>query len=436
MKVDFRINLFFIQFIFFVLIIAGCSRTIPPPPAPSPPSVQSRHTDQLIKGIRAYEAGRYDEAERLFSQMIASKPSAPLLMEARWHLAKSYVALGKKDLANDALADFLETYPKSAYEEEARAMLHRQVPTESTKVIAITWQPEKTSSLKTALSSFSEVSVDTIFLEISNKQLIKSAKAPLESLSDDPLFIWIDMAKKMGLRVFLSVPLRVPIHTTVHVLDRLVQKSRSKNDLSEKNVILDLFDPEVKKELLLFYRNIARYSWDGIYLHQIGYGLEEESTSYIALLYQDSFSEKLEIERLFEKERTFGPVARRRPASSQFWRLNGMKSRYLADLLRQIHLNINGVNSQTEFGIEIPEILLIDPARGMVETALDYIALRDAAFDFYLVASTGTHRRRLLESLSRYGGGDRAWFVRADGETVSSLVALPVQGVVLSKATD
>ncbi|MEK7702800.1 MAG: tetratricopeptide repeat protein, partial [Nitrospirota bacterium] len=418
--------------------IGGCGRVIPPPPtAPSlpiarPPTSDSRSTDQLIKGIRTYQDGRYTDASKLFSQLITSKPSAPLLMEARWHLAKSYAAAGKKDLASEELARFLDIYPNSPYEDEARSMLNRQEPPVSTgKVIALIWAAETAQKLTGLLPKFSDVVVDTVILEVSNRQLIKSAQTASQSIANDPLSTWINEAKNAGLRVFLSVPLRIPVHTPSHRSDDLDQKSRSKGLFETRREELDLFDPQVRKEVLLFYRNIARYPLDGVYLNKIAYAPEEGRTPYAIASYQDFFSETLDVERLLGKKED-ARATKPRLASSKKWRFKGLKSRYLADLLRQIHVNVNSVNSRIEFGIEIPEVLLIDPQQGLLETALDYMELRDSVFDFHVIATSGANRRRVLESLSKYGGGDRVWFSRAQGETFASLMLLPIQGVMMS----
>jgi hypothetical protein len=87
-------------------------------------------------------------------------------------------------------------------------------------------------------------------------------------------------------------------------------------------------------------------------------------------------------------------------------------------------------------GVGIPEILLIDPLQGLTETALDYMELKKAGLDFYAITSAGGNREAVLASLSKYGKSDPIWLYRSRGETIASLLPLPIQGVILTKTRD
>ncbi len=398
-------NAAFLIAVLLVIFIHGCVPTTPTPP-PSPPArvprvptrTENKATDRLIKGIRAYEEGRYDDAAAFFRDIISSNPGAPFLMEAQWHLAKSYAAAGKKDEAKKTLRLFLNNDHGSPHEEEARLLLHQQ-ESNIAKSVAVIWAPEKTLPLKDLLVRFPNVTINTVLLELSDKQLKKSAQTPLKLLPNDPLSHWIDVAQKMGLRVFLITPL--------------------KNKSSAHAEDVDIFNPEAKKGLLTFYRDIARYPLNGMVVNEIAYGIKEGLTPYAMAAYQDAFSEKLEIARV-------------RSASPSLLRFAGLRSRYLAKLLNDIWAEIQSGAPEMEFGISVPEMLLIDPAKGLMETSLDYLELKEAQFDFYVVSSAGLGAQKVSESLLKYGRIDKVWFQRTRKEAISALLGMPIQGIIVS----
>ncbi|MBI3598567.1 MAG: hypothetical protein HY201_03850, partial [Nitrospirae bacterium] len=70
--------------------------------------------------------------------------------------------------------------------------------------------------------------------------------------------------------------------------------------------------------------------------------------------------------------------------------------------------------------------------KGLSETSLDYLELQEAQFDFYWVGSMGAGSKKVLESLLKYGRTDNIWFQRTRKETISSLLEMPIQGIVVS----
>jgi hypothetical protein len=306
-------------------------------------------------------------------------------MEAQWHLARSVVATGEKDEAKKELHRFLDKYHGSPYEEEARILLNQQ-ELRVAKSVSVIWAPEKTTQLKDLLLRFPNVTINTVLLEISDKQLKKSVQAATASLPNDPLFNWIDLANKMGLRVFLITPFRSTAES-------------------------DIFNSDVKKRLLLFYHDIARYPLNGIYVNEIAYGVKEGWTPNAIAAYEALFLEQ--------------------PKTTSL-RFVGFRSRHITQLLNEIWDEIQLVSPEIEFGIGVPEILLMDPAKGLLETSLDYLELKEAAFDFYVVASVGSGAQRVSESLLKYGRLDKIWFNRTRKETISSLLEMPIQGIIVT----
>ena len=420
----------FIKAVILVLLVYGCIPTAPPK-APPPPRVPTRTenkaTDRLIKGIRAYEDGRYDDAASFFRDIISSNLGTPLLMEAQWHLAMSYIAAGKNDEAKKELHLFLNNYRGSPYEEEARLLLHQQ-ELSAAKSIAIVWAPEKTPSLKDLLLRFPNVTINTVLLEISDSQLKKSAQAPSKLLPNDPLSDWIGLAREMGLRVFLITPLRFT----------------ASYQISTPAGEADIFNPEVKKGVLTFYRDITRYPVHGIYVNEIAYGVKEGWTPYAMAAYEEAFFEKLDVDKVFKKgggtpsaggvrsERRLTTAPLLTDHSPSFWRFVGLKARHLSKLLNEVWDQIQSDSPEIEFGISVPEILLIDPAKGLVETSLDYLELKESQFDFYVVGSMGSGAQKVSEFLLKYGRIDNVWFHRTRKEAISALLEMPIQGIIVS----
>jgi hypothetical protein len=279
-----------------------------------------------------------------------------------------------------------------AHEGDATPVLHQQKPV-VTKSVALIWSPEKTPALKDLLLRSSTVTINTILLELSDKQLKKSAQTASNALLNDPLFGWIDSAQKMGFRVFLITPFRFATG--------YAETSFTKE--------VDIFDPAVKKRLLSFYRDIVRYPLNGVYVNDISYGIKEGMTPYAIATYQDLFSERLQTASL---------------------RFAGLRSRHITKLLNDIWAEIQLGSSEIEFGISVPEILLMDPTKGLIETSLDYLELKEAQFDFYVVGSMESGAQRVSESLLKYGKLEKVWFYRTRKETIISLLEMPIQGVI------
>ncbi|MFQ5781180.1 MAG: tol-pal system YbgF family protein, partial [Nitrospiria bacterium] len=97
----------------FVPMLSGCLRSIS--------RFDDRGWDGLLIGIQSYREGRYREAIPVLLDVIESYPGAPLLEEAQWFLAKSYLGEGDKGSAARELQFFLQNYPNSSHEESAHS---------------------------------------------------------------------------------------------------------------------------------------------------------------------------------------------------------------------------------------------------------------------------------------------------------------------------
>lgn len=352
---------FFIVAVFLVVLLQGCVPTTPTSPPTSPPP---------------------------------SRPPRTL-----------HVPTPVEDaVANQLIKDI------RAHGKDVRELPHQQnlAPPKS---VAVIWSPEKTPFLKDLLPRYaSNITINTVLLALSEKQLKKSAQVTSNSLKNDPLFGWIDSAQKMGFRVFLITPFRLATgYSEIAVT-------------GSSGAEVDIFSPEAKKGLLSFYRDIARYPLNGVYVTDISYGMKEGFTPHGIATYQDAFSEKLA-----SRPNLNSPLN-----SPWLWRFAGLKSRHLTKLLNAIWAEIQLGAPEMEFGINVPEILLIDPTKGLMETSLDYLELKEAQFDFYAVDSMGSGAQRVSELLLKYGKLEKVWFHRTRKETIVSLLEMPIQGVIVT----
>jgi len=413
--------------------VHGCITTTPTSPSSSAQPKDSE-TDQFTRGISAFESGRYHDAAVLFRNIIGSYPGSSFLMEAQWHLAKSYIEMGRKDLAARELNLFLENYRLSRYEEQAR-LFQFQLASSSKKTIATVWSPDVIPQLKSKIINLNYPGINTILLEIPDDQLRKIAFSSVAPLSDDPLYEWINSVRREKFRVLVKIPFRTMNWAVLSRPDWRDQKYDIQEGILKTTDSLDLFQPEVKEMLLALCRNIAVYPIDGIYIDQIAYRMEEGWTPSAERLYQDLFSEKLQLAHVF-KTSWDAPLLNQNendPTSVQFWRFAGFKSRYLADLLTDIHMSVQKVSPNLSFGMSLPEVLLVNPREGFVQSSLDFLQLKEARFDFFVVTKRETAREKLYELIQKYGAVEDIWFEWDHQEGTFPSGQIPIQGIVVSR---
>ena len=416
--------------------VQGCSTTNQTPPSVLPALSKDTATDQFTRGVRDFEGGQYNSAASIFRNIIAGNPGSPFLMEAQWHLAKSYIAMGRKDWAARELNLFLGNYRGSRYEEQAR-LLKLQLELGLEKVIATIWSPN-TIPLQDQLLHLNHPGVNTILLEMPDDQLGKialSSGSPLSSpLADDRLYEWISTARREKFRVIVKIPLRTMHWAVLARPDWRDQKYDIQKGILQTTDLLDLFQPEVKEMLITLCRNMAAYPIDGIYIDQISYQREEGWTPAAGDLYHDLFLEKLQLAHFYNASQGVSLLSKSGddPTSVQSWRFSGLKSRYLADLLIAMRTAGQEVRSNLLFGVSIPELLLVDPLEGFTQFSLDYLQLKEVLSDFFVITKRNTVKERMYESLKKYSVVEDIWFEWDHQEGMFPPSQMPIQGIVVS----
>lgn len=398
----------------------GCVAT-PPPSASRPPlPAKDTETERFTNGMRAFQTGRYKDAAASFRDIIASFPGSPMLMEAQWYLARSYRAAGEHDRAVRELNLLLKNYSNNPHRDEARRLLS-QLTSDLKKVVAVTWSPDK--ALKDRLRGVNSPGINVVILELPSNVLEALAAAEPRQAVSNRFNRWIAEARQEKLRVFVKVPFRtLPWAIANHPdwRDAHVQQGQTKERL-------DLFHPEVKAMLLQLCRNIARYPIDGIYIDQIAHQMEEGETISARILYERLFMEKLHL--------TGHSMDNRKDAiPTQSWRFAGLKSRYMTDLLDDIQTAVHILKPQMAFGVSVPEILLMDPRDGLVQASLDYVHLKAAQFDFYVITERGAPQEAVYASLQKYDMLGKTWLEESRGTRRNEMFShFPIQGVVVSR---
>ncbi len=430
----------FSALVLIVFFLSGCLRV---PALPDRPDRMERKSadnqgwTELVEGVRLYEAGRYPEAARRFLHIIESYPGSPLLTEAQWLLAKSYLADGRRESAVRELRHFLENNPKGAHETEARALLFRLVQSDQ-KTVAATWSPDGGLSLEEAIRAFEREGANAVVIPSYGKRAgheglyYRSSTGPL---IDDRLQEWIDAAHRVGFRVIVEMPIRrMPWAFRQHPewRDRQYDVARREIRSIEK---LDLFQAEVKEGVLQLYRDLAAYPIDAIYIPDLAYGIGEGWSPSALRDYETLFLELPQPEEIYG-ERVADPVSR--PSDRfppRFWHWVGWRSRYLSGFLKDLQGAVRPLRPDVRWMIGLPDLAVTDPIEGLSTTSIDLLDLKRTETDFYIFLpdSNRSETEVLLRRLTRYAIEPRQIWLGADTTIrLSELLLSPVNGVFFS----
>lgn len=413
----------FLILLFF--LFSGCLR-----PISRPSLADSREWADLVEGTRLYESRNYSEAARLFLKMIDTYPGTPLLAEAQWLLAKSYGASGKKEAAVEELQAFLRNFPGNSHLEEARSLLFR-LENSSRKVVAAYWFPSAQKGDEDRFDSFKREGINTVMIAGLSDLSDPSAR-PDRARLQDGLAESIQRARLAGFQVIVRLPLREMsglARSRPEWSDRQFDQNTRQLRQTAKP---DLFNDEVRAALLRTFRDLAFYPIDGIYVDAFTYRIDEGWTHSASNLYRDLFLEEVDpVLFLNEPIRSVGEE-RPPPAASQFWHWVGWRSRFINDLLKDIRKEVESARPGIRFGVALPEIALLNPARGLAEFSIDFLELKRSKFDFYLVSSSEAPMPVLLGILSRYAISPREiWIQTRSGKDLPpGFSGSPFQGFV------
>lgn len=392
-----------------------------------PPATDSQEWTDLVNGIRFYENRKYSEATEAFLKIIETYPGTPLLAEAQWLLAKSYDASGRKGAAVRELRIFLKNFPESPHQEEARSSLVRLENTPK-KVIAAYWSPNARKPLKESLHSYINRGINTVIITgVSEQGGFSRDGADLQTGLHD----WIEMAHLAGFQVIVRVPLRELGGLRPEWRDQQWDIGKRERQPIPK---LDLFNAEVKQAVLQVFRELAAYPIDGIYVDAFAYRMDEGWTSSAAELYQNLFFERMDPQFLNGPLRSIGEE-RSSPVTPPFWHWVGWRSRFISKLLKDIQKEVESVRPGIRFGLALPEVVLLNPVKSLVELSLDFLELKRSKFDFYFLTSKADPLPVTLisDTLSRYAIPPQEVWLQwmFNDDPASHFSRFPFQGFVL-----
>ena len=165
----------------------------------------------------------------------------------------------------------------------------------------------------------------------------------------------------------------------------------------EYGEFLDLFNPEVVDYLVHLYRDLARYSIDGILLQDDLISRSTEGYSHSARrLYFQKFGKKLQPEAMYVLNG--GSLS----YSPDFWQWAAWKSQYLLSFADTLRKACREVNPALKFSVNIYYDTLYSPRNALAWLSQDLSSLLSSDFDYLFIMSYHRQMKRELSlSLSQ-----------------------------------
>jgi hypothetical protein len=171
-------------FFYLVFLVQGCVAAVPS--SILPPSSDPAAQAAFQKGLKVYEEGRYDQALRIFQDLIVAYPGSPVLAEAQWMLARTYEQQGRFKEALTEYDALLSNFPQSPRRVEAglRAdflseLLRESVPEKAYPVI-VGFEIQDNPPLSSQLVSHRAEGFNTVVTDDPLMEKASGSMAPAE----------------------------------------------------------------------------------------------------------------------------------------------------------------------------------------------------------------------------------------------------------------
>jgi outer membrane protein assembly factor BamD len=158
-------KLFFLITPVALLVLASCA---------SGSKVKAKHlydcSDKLLEGIEKYEKKRFSSAQFLFSEIISKCPGHSANDTTLYYLGKSWLAMKKPDEAKLEFEHLVQTFPSSAFSDEARYLLGL-----SSYLASSPWYLDQTSTkdAQRILKAFIESNPQSLFADSARLYIAK-----------------------------------------------------------------------------------------------------------------------------------------------------------------------------------------------------------------------------------------------------------------------
>jgi hypothetical protein len=413
-----------------MLFVAGCAK---PPAAHGPPlmlapadpagEVQTR----LLQDARAqFAEGRYETATRLLRRLIDRYPRSPVLLDARWWLARSYEQTGELEAALDQYRLVAWSAGDPGLARQAAGRIAELEPLAATLsrsnrtaiLIPIVRLPSD-PNLEGWLRNLARSGITTVVLELDrNRDADVQATGRLTS-----------PAHRLGLSVFAGIsPRRMMAqkqdpawHDIAYdPIQRQLRPSES----------LDLFHPSVQQDLVDLSSALAAAGVDGILFRADAPGPLEGFGLSAMQAFERDFSAKLEPGRLYAASDQHVPFPNdqapaRQDAANQpvfqaytpeFWRWAGWKSRETPKVLDRIRRTVQARWPALRFMLEVHPETVTDPVQALIRYSEDLLEAKQRRFNSYLFGMSddpsrtfSSHPGLLSRAVEVIGEANRVW---------------------------
>ncbi|MEC4669458.1 MAG: tetratricopeptide repeat protein [Nitrospirota bacterium] len=418
-------------FLLAALMGAGCAAL------PEPGSLRGGGRTALKGEIQAwllqhahehYAQGRYTQAVHVLRRLIEAYPRSPLLVEARWWLARSYEQAGERRAALDeyrAVQKMVLTgrTSKTKYGVKARARITAleealgSAASRAGGLVAIQLPSREvpdTMELGQWVESLAQAGIRMIILDTGTTSAgdqrrvaaprnvaHQGASAPgvyfrtsWAMLVRDVFGQVVPVAHRHGVMVFAAIPLR-----QLDWLDSDLGWSDQAFDPDSRQFrrleFQDLFDPAFQEYLTGLLLDLAKTGVDGVLFRATApSGPLEGMTAFGLRGFEQDFDTPLSPEKLAGQADRSGMATHSRQAGApeqnvqayppQFWRWTGWKARETVNVMERLRRALVAQSPNLEFALEVHPESITDPVTALVQYGEDLLEAKRSRFDFYL----------------------------------------------------
>ena len=375
-----------------------------------------------------FSQGRYTRAVHVLRRFIETYPQSPLLVEARWWLARSYEQAGELRGALDEYRAVQKIVlagrtSKTTYGVKARAritVLEKAlggVASRAGGLVAIQLPSHlvpDTLELGEWVESLAQAGIRMIILDAGTTSAGNLRRANARRnvadhgipsrgvyfrtnwamLVRDVFGQVVPVAHRRGIAVFAAIAPR-----QLDWLDSELGWSDQAFDPDSRQLrrleFQDLFDPAFQEYLTGLLLDLAKTGIDGVLFRATApSGPLEGMTTFGLRGFEQDFETPLSPEKLAGQANRSGMATHSRLARApeqnvqayppQFWRWAGWKARETVNVMERLRRALVAHSPNLEFALEVHPESITDPVTALVQYGEDFLEAKRSQFDFYL----------------------------------------------------
>ncbi len=374
-----------------------------------------------------FAQGRYTRAVHELRRFIETYPQSPLLVEARWWLARSYEQAGELRAALDEYRAVRKMVlagrsSKTTYGVRARARITvlekalGAVASRAAVLVAIQLPSHLvpgTLELDQWVESLAQAGIRMIILDAGTtsagnlKRVSARRNVADHSMSSHGVYFrtnWamlvrdvfgqvVPVAHRRGIAVFAAIALR-----QLDWLDSDLGWSDRAFDPGSRQLrrleFQDVFNPAFQEYLTGLLLDLAKTGIDGVLFRATAAsGPLDGMTAFGLRGFEQDFKTPLAPEKLAGKADRSGVATHSLAAAPeqtvqayppQFWRWAGWKARETVNVMERLRRALVAHSPNLEFALEVHPESITDPVTGLVQYGEDFLEAKRSRFDFYL----------------------------------------------------